>query len=157
MKRMIGAACLAASLAALTACDSGAKATAAADAPATAPAPAAQEARPQRWAESRSRTAAEAAQAQFERNGAAFGAANVDDYVAKAHAFIAHPPKGAETLTRRNGDRLIYDPKANVFAVATAEGAPRTLFKPRDGAAYWAEQKTRATQQAARNASDADG
>ena len=45
------------------------------------------------------------------------------------------------TLTRSNGDRLIYDPKGNIFAVADKNGAPRTLFKPKDGQAYWDKQK----------------
>ncbi len=61
--------------------------------------------------------------------------------MAKAHAFVDAPPKGVLTLTRANGDRLMYDPKGNVFAVADKDGAPRTLFKPRDGHAYWEQQK----------------
>jgi hypothetical protein len=35
----------------------------------------------------------------------------------------------------------MYDPKGNLFAVVDKDGAPRTLFKPRDGAAYWDQQK----------------
>ena len=54
----------------------------------------------------------------------------------------ARPP-GAESVNRKYGDRLIYDAKSNVFAVMTKDGAPRTMFKPRDGAAYWAQQKSR--------------
>jgi pyocin large subunit-like protein len=94
------------------------------------------------WAANRTRTAEENAQRGFERYGAAFAAVDVDDYVRKTHAFVAHPPAGAQTLTRTNGDTLIYDPAANVFAVVTKAGAPRTMFKPDDGAAYWAMQKT---------------
>ena len=93
------------------------------------------------WAANRTRTAEEAAQRGFERFGAEFAAADVDDYVRKTHAFVGHPPDGAETLTRANGDTLIYDPKGNVFAVVTKAGAPRTMFKPDDGEAYWAQQK----------------
>ena len=38
------------------------------------------------------------------------------------------------------------------FAVANREGAPRTMFKPDDGMAYWQEQKTReARRQTARS------
>jgi hypothetical protein len=37
----------------------------------------------------------------------------------------------------------MYDPKGNVFAVASKAGAPRTMFKPDDGMAYWEEQKAR--------------
>lgn len=95
------------------------------------------------WAANRTRTAEENAQIAFERNGPAFAAADVDDYVRKVHAFVGKPPSGAETLTRPNGDTLIYDPRDNVFAVVTKAGAPRTMFKPDDGAAYWAQQKAR--------------
>ncbi|EJL33599.1 hypothetical protein PMI01_02103 [Caulobacter sp. AP07] len=95
------------------------------------------------WAANRTRTAEENAQRGFERYGSEFAAADVDDYVRKAHAFVAHPPSEAETLTRPNGDTLIYDPKGNVFAVVTKAGAPRTMFKPDDGATYWSQQKTR--------------
>lgn len=100
------------------------------------------------WAANRTRTADENAQRAFERNGATFAARNADDYVAKVHAFVSDPPKGSETLTRANGDLLIYDPTGNVFAVVSREGAPRTMFKPDDGAAYWDEQKTREARRA---------
>ena len=93
------------------------------------------------WAANRTRTAEEAAQRGFERFGDQFAAADVDDYVRKVHAFVGHPPEGAQTLQRSNGDTLIYDPKGNVFAVVTRTGAPRTMFKPDDGEAYWTQQK----------------
>ncbi|CAN7461283.1 hypothetical protein LJR225_003116 [Phenylobacterium sp. LjRoot225] len=95
------------------------------------------------WAASRRYSAEESAQNAFDRNGEAFGAGSLDDYVRKAHAFVEHPPKGVETLARPNGDTLFYDAKANVFAVADKAGAPRTMFKPDEGAAYWQEQKDR--------------
>jgi pyocin large subunit-like protein len=98
------------------------------------------------WAANRTRTAEENAQRGFERYGSEFAAADVDDYVRKAHAFVGHPPAGAETLKRANGDTLIYDPRGNVFAVVTRTGAPRTMFKPDDGPAYWDVQKTRESQ-----------
>lgn len=104
------------------------------------------------WASNRTRSGEENAQKQFERNGADFSAASLGDYVKKAHAFVDSPPKTALTVSRRNGDVLFYDPKANVFAVADREGAPRTMFKPRDGATYWQEQKQRASD-TSRNAS----
>ena len=47
-----------------------------------------------------------------------------------------------ETIDRPNGDKVMYDPGGNVFAVVTRDGAPRTMFKPRDGASYWAQQKS---------------
>ncbi len=95
------------------------------------------------WAASRRYSAEESAQHAFARNGEAFGAASLEDYVRKAHAFVEHPPKGVETISRANGDTLFYDAKTNVFAVADKTGAPRTMFKPDDGAAYWQQQKDR--------------
>ncbi len=95
------------------------------------------------WASSKRFSAEEGAQRQFERDGAAFDAKTLDQFVRKAHAFVGHPPKGTLTLTRKNGDILYYDPKGNVFAVASKEGAPRTMFKPDDGMAYWEKQKDR--------------
>ena len=80
----------------------------------------------------------------FQRNGAAFGARSPADYLAKIRAFIDHPPRGVETVRRPNGDLLYYDAATNTFAVATRDGTPRTMFKPDDGAGYWAEQKARA-------------
>jgi pyocin large subunit-like protein len=95
------------------------------------------------WAASKRFSAEEGAQRQFERDGAAFDAKTLDQFVKKAHAFVGHPPKGTLTLTRKNGDILYYDPKGNVFAVASKDGAPRTMFKPDDGMAYWQKQKDR--------------
>lgn len=101
------------------------------------------------WAANKRHTAEENARYQFARDGADFGARDVNDFVAKTHAFVERPPSGAETLKRGNGDKLIYDPKANIFAVVSRDGAPRTMFKPRDGASYWQEQKDRIAQDAA--------
>jgi len=95
------------------------------------------------WAPSKRFSAEEGAQRQFERDGEAFGAKTVDQFVKKAHAFVGHPPKGTLTLTRKNGDILFYDPKDNIFAVSNKEGAPRTMFKPDEGMAYWEKQKDR--------------
>ncbi len=95
------------------------------------------------WAPNRKHTAEENAAYQFTKNGVDFGAKTEADYVTRAHAFVDRPPASAETLDRNNGDRLIYDPHGNTFAVVSRDGAPRTMFKPRDGAAYWAQQKER--------------
>ncbi|HVY35153.1 MAG TPA: hypothetical protein VG960_12125 [Caulobacteraceae bacterium] len=93
------------------------------------------------WAANRNHSSQDNADYQFKKNGADLGADTEDDFIAKAHAFVDHPPKGAQTLKRSNGDTLVYDAKSNVFAVVAKDGAPRTLFKPRDGAAYWDQQK----------------
>ncbi len=101
------------------------------------------------WAANRTRSAEENAQRGFERFGEAFGARDVDDYVRKTHAFVAKPPAGVQTLKRSNGDTLLYDPAGNVFAVVTRAGAPRTMFKPDDGADYWRRQKEGAARRTA--------
>lgn len=80
----------------------------------------------------------------YRRNGAAFGARSAEDYLAKVRAFTARPPRDAETAKRPNGDTLIYQASTNTFAVVARDGTPRTMFKPDEGAAYWAEQKERA-------------
>lgn len=95
------------------------------------------------WAPSKRFSAEEGAQRQFERDGQTFDTKTVGQFVKKAHAFVGHPPKGTLTLTRKNGDILFYDPKGNVFAVSSKDGAPRTMFKPDDGMAYWEKQKDR--------------
>lgn len=93
------------------------------------------------WAANKKHSAQENADYHFSRDADAVDAKSEDEFIAKVHAFIDNPPKGVEVLTRSNGDKLMYDPKANLFAVADKDGAPRTLFKPRDGGAYWQQQK----------------
>jgi pyocin large subunit-like protein len=95
------------------------------------------------WASTRRYSAAEGARRSFERNGKDFGADDVEAYARKAHDFVTDPPSDVEKLKRPNGDTLFYDARTNVFAVASKDGLPKTMFKPRDGAAYWAEQKDR--------------
>jgi pyocin large subunit-like protein len=93
------------------------------------------------WAANKKHSAQENADYHYKRDGEGLGATSEEDFLAKVHAFVDAPPKGVQTLTRSNGDKLMYDAKANLFAVVDKDGAPRTLFKPRDGAAYWAQQK----------------
>jgi pyocin large subunit-like protein len=95
------------------------------------------------WSSSRKGSAEENAQRSFDRNGEDFGASNLEAYVKKAHAFVDNPPAGTQKLKRSNGDVLLYDAKSNVFAVASKAGAPRAMFKPDQGAAYWDQQKAR--------------
>ncbi|MDP1601025.1 hypothetical protein, partial [Phenylobacterium sp.] len=58
------------------------------------------------WSASRRGSAEENAQRAFDRNGEAFGAKNLDDFVRKAHAFVENPPAGTQRATRPNGDTL---------------------------------------------------
>jgi pyocin large subunit-like protein len=97
------------------------------------------------WAATRRLSAEDAAQANFERNAADFGVSSVEAWITAVHDFVEHPPRGVQRISRANGDTLLYDPKANVFAVVTRDGAPRTMFKPSTGAAYWEEQKAGAS------------
>ena len=100
------------------------------------------------WAANRKHTAQENADYQFGKNGKDFGALTEADYVAKVHAFLEAPPAGVQKLERANGDALLYDARSNTFAVVSKTGAPRTMFKPHDGAAYWQVQKTRESDRA---------
>lgn len=109
----------------------------------TAPAEAAAEAKPAVTANRRETVDAKI-ERLFQRNGAAFGARTAEDYLARVEAFTTRPPRDAETVKRPNGDTLIYQASTNTFAVVARDGTPRTMFKPDDGAAYWAEQKERA-------------
>jgi pyocin large subunit-like protein len=117
-------------------------ATASATDPRDLPAPLATDGKPL-WAANRKHTAQENADYQFGKNGKDFAAASEADYVAKAHAFVDQPPTGIQKVARANGDALLYDAKTNTFAVVSKTGAPRTMFKPRDGASYWQQQVAR--------------
>ena len=86
----------------------------------------------------------EKTQRLFARNGAAFGARSAEDYLAKVQAFVANPPRDADTARRPNGDVLYYQASTNTFVVVDRNGVPRTMFKPDDGPTYWAEQKAAA-------------
>jgi len=101
------------------------------------------------WAANRLHTAQENADYQFGRNGRDFGALTEADYVAKAHAFVDSPPSDVQRVQRTNGDSLLYDPRTNTFVVVSQAGAPRTMFKPRGGGAYWKAQVARESQRAA--------
>lgn len=93
----------------------------------------------------------------FERNGADFGAATAQDYLTKVQAFTSRPPAGTERAERPNGDVLLYQASTNTFAVVSRDGVPKTMFKPRDGAAYWAGQKDAATDFGRRSSGSSGG
>ena len=104
------------------------------------------------WAANRKHTAEENAQYQFSKHGDDFGAKSESDFLTKVHAFVERPPSDVETLDRAgNGDKLMYDPKGNIFAVVTRDGAPRTMFKPHDGASFWSQTKDREAKSAKGN------
>jgi len=135
----------------MAACDAGPKAAVAQTAAAPAATASPIGGKPY-WAANKDRSGEENAQRQFDRNGADFATPSVGAYVQRAHAFAQNPPRGVERIERPNGDVLLYDAKANVFAVVARDGAPRTMFKPREGAAYWQEQKSGAERAEANSA-----
>lgn len=92
----------------------------------------------------RRETIDEKIQRLYERNGADFGARSPQDFLTKVTAFTRSPPADADRATRPNGDVLLYQASTNTFAVVAEDGTPRTMFKPDDGPAYWAEQKAAA-------------
>lgn len=92
----------------------------------------------------RRETADAKVQRLFERNGADFGARTREEYVQKVAAFTERTPAGVERVERPNGDVLLYQASTNTFAVVSREGVPKTMFKPREGQTYWAEQKAAA-------------
>ncbi len=92
----------------------------------------------------------------FERNGADFGARTAAEYLERIESFTRSPPEDAERVERPNGDLLLYQASTNTFAVVSRDGVPKTMFKPRDGAAYWAEQKARAPTFGQRRAAEAE-
>ncbi len=63
-----------------------------------------------------------------------------NDYYRAIYSFIENPPKGTLTSIRSNGDTLFYNPTSNTFAIKSADGSPRTMFKPKDQMKYWLNQ-----------------
>ena len=92
----------------------------------------------------RRETVDEKIQRLYERNGADFGARSAEDFLTRITAFTTAPPAGTDRATRPNGDVLLYQASTNTFAVVDRQGTPRTMFKPDEGEAYWAEQKAAA-------------
>ena len=97
------------------------------------------------WADNRQHSAQENLAYQFDHWGAGFGAKDQADYAKRAHAFIDHPPKAAEKVTRPNGDVIMYDKASNTMAIARRDGAPRLFRKPVGGAADWEKARSEAS------------
>jgi hypothetical protein len=96
------------------------------------------------WADNREHSATENLDYQFDHWGAALGARDTKDYARKAHAFIDHPPHVVERVTRPNGDILMYDKTADIFAIVRRDGAPRLFRKLPGGEADWEKAKVEA-------------
>jgi len=96
------------------------------------------------WADNNKHSAQENLEYQFSNWGSTIEAKDAPDYGKKARAFVASPPAGAEKITRRNGDVLIFDHKTGTFAIARRDGAPRLFRRPPDADAVWAKAKSEA-------------
>lgn len=92
----------------------------------------------------RRETVDEKIQRLYERNGSDFDAQSAEDFLDKVTRFTTQPPPGTDRATRPNGDTLLYQASTNTFAVVARDGTARTMFKPDNGATYWAEQKAAA-------------
>jgi len=57
---------------------------------------------------------------------------NSKQYVEGAKKFLNDPPPppGSQTKTRPDGDVVIYNAENNVIGIKSADGTPRTMFKP---------------------------
>jgi len=96
---------------------------------------------PPLWSSGPEHDAQENATHHWQKHGSEFRELHSErDYTNAAHDFVNHPPPGAETKHDSRGNTLIYDPDSNTFAVKARNGAPRTMFRPHNGRAYWDRQ-----------------
>jgi pyocin large subunit-like protein len=79
----------------------------------------------------------------FAKHAGEWGAGNItkEAYLKRAQDLLSRKT-GDNILgaVRSNGDILRYNARTNEFAVGTAEGVIRTLFRPAEGMAYWLRQ-----------------
>ena len=93
------------------------------------------------WTSTRNQIARENAEAHWVKHRREFPEyRSAQEYIAGAHQFLRGPPAGTLFKSRENGDRLFYHPATNTFAVQAKSGAPRTMFRPRNGQKYWNRQ-----------------
>jgi hypothetical protein len=93
---------------------------------------------PNLWSEGKYKDSIKNAMEHFKKHGNDFpNIKNPVEYVEHAHSFMIHPPAGTLTKVRPNGDSLFYHIESNTFAIRSAEGAPRTIYKPTEEIKYW--------------------
>ncbi|QYY31134.1 MULTISPECIES: hypothetical protein [Cupriavidus] len=93
------------------------------------------------WSSKKNQSSVENAYGHWDKHQSEFPEyQNSVQYVQGAQNFVTNPPAGTLVKTRPNGDTLLYDPATNTFATKTADGAPRTMFRPQDGIGYWNKQ-----------------
>uniref|UniRef100_UPI00178C299A RHS repeat-associated core domain-containing protein n=1 Tax=Noviherbaspirillum aerium TaxID=2588497 RepID=UPI00178C299A len=92
------------------------------------------------WSTTKKQSSAENAYAHWNKHKDEFPElANSKKYVDAAHAFASSPPTDA-LIKMRGKETLIYDAKSNTFLVKGENGAPKTMFRPKDGIGYWSRQ-----------------
>lgn len=62
---------------------------------------------------------------------------NSKQYVEQTHSLFAGSKNQLLTKIRPNGEVLLYDVQTNTFGAFTADGVPKTMFKPTEGIVYW--------------------
>src|SRR5699024_1553956 len=83
------------------------------------------------WSETGKRTSVENAYEHYKKHGAEFPHLNnALEYVAEAQEFGRRSPEGILTVTRQNGDTVLFDPATERFGVMNGDGVPRTYFVP---------------------------
>jgi len=93
------------------------------------------------WTSTKSKSAVENAFGHWKKHKVEFPEfQNAKQYVEGTQKFLNSPPKGTLSKSGSNGDTLLYNPKTNTFGVKDANGAPRTMFRPKDGMDYWNKQ-----------------
>ncbi|WP_127956606.1 S-type pyocin domain-containing protein [Serratia microhaemolytica] len=93
------------------------------------------------WTPRKKITEVQNAYKHWKKHGKEFPALkNSKEYIDAVHDFVNNPPEGTLTKKRNNGDELFYHPETNTFASKAKNGAPRTMFKPKDRMDYWRDQ-----------------
>jgi hypothetical protein len=83
------------------------------------------------WSATKKLTPAQNAYEHWKKHGAEFPEyRNAKQYADAARRFVNQAPLGSLTKNRANGEVIIYHPPTNTFAIKTASGAPKTMFKP---------------------------
>lgn len=66
---------------------------------------------------------------------------NLLEYARGTRKLLNDPPAGTRVAKRRrDGATLLYDPETNRFGVKHSDGTSGTMFRPKDGIAYWNRQ-----------------
>ncbi|MEN2434347.1 RHS repeat-associated core domain-containing protein, partial [Weeksellaceae bacterium A-14] len=93
------------------------------------------------WSSTKNLSPAQNAFSHFKKHGNEFPEfGNALQYSEGAHNFMKNSPAGTLMKTRSNGDVLKYNPASNTFGVTNSAGAPKTMFRPKDGIDYWLKQ-----------------